>query len=169
MSRSTVRQAIATWLAPPAVAGINRVYTSHPALMTGFYGTSPGTTGGAVLAIHLAADTETRLAVGGPHSGKKRVDYSVELHVYFRSMAVAATDGSDPGEMAADALDTIIGNLKDRIRADRQAGTGYPAGAVWQWGEANFTGQYGELSQDGDGACSLWAVVKTDATEFLTT
>lgn len=169
MSRTTMRQALATWLAPPAVGGVNRVYTAFPTAMSGFYGSAPGSSAGAVLVVHLADESETRITIGGPHSGRKRVDYSVELHLYFVSITPTTVDGGDPGEMAADALDTIVGNLKDRIRADRQAGTGYPNGAVWQWGESNLDGRYGELSQPGDGSCSLWAQINTTATEFLTT
>lgn len=165
MSRATVRAAISSWLTG-AVSGINTVYSAFPAVMPGqaFFGSGPGVSSGAVAVVHIQSESETRVAFGGPTSGKKRVDYIVELHVFFRSITPAGLN-SDQAVDAADALDTIIDALKARIRADRTAGSP----DVWQWGEGQLSGQYGEPAMTGDGSVELWASITTQATEWLTT
>ena len=164
MSRATVRAAIAAWLAPPAVAGINTVYSDLPALIPGeaFFAGSVGATSGCVAALHIAGENESRKALGGATSGKKRVDYRLEVRLFYRSIVVPAA-GGDAGLIAGAEFDAIVEALKARIRADRTAGSA----AVWQWGETDLSVDSGELTQSAAGL-ELWAAVYTEVTEWIT-
>lgn len=165
MSRQTIRGAIADWLAPPNVAGINTVYRGFPSEIPGraFFG-GPGQLSGCVAIVYIAGEIETRKAMGGPTSGKKRVDYLIEIHLRYRTIRPPA-NGSDVGLDATDEFDNIVEALKARIRSDRTAGST----AVWQWGESDLGSRYGELVQDGAGGAIQWGAITTTATEWLTT
>lgn len=165
MSRATIRAAISAWLAPPNVTGINTVYRGFPTVVPGpafFNAATPGAMSGCVAMVFIAGETETRKAFGGPTSGQKRVDYDVEIHLRYRSVKPPAL-GSDAGLEATDDFDSIVDALKTRIRSDRTAGSGN----VWQWGEAELGGRYGELVQDGAGGAIQWGVISTIVTEWL--
>lgn len=166
MSRATIRAAVTAWLAPPNVTGINTVYRGFPAEIPGtaYFSATPGAMAGCVAIVFIAGEAEVRKAFGGPTSGKKRVDYTVEIHLRYRSVKPPGL-GSDVGLEATDDFDTIVENLKARIRADRTAGSS----AVWQWGESNLDGRYGESVQDGAGGVIQWGAIVTTATEWLTT
>jgi hypothetical protein len=58
MSRATIRAAMAAWLQPPAVAGINTVYRSLPKIIPGqaFFAGVTGVNSGCVAMIHVARD-----------------------------------------------------------------------------------------------------------------
>jgi hypothetical protein len=166
VSRATVRWAIADWLTGK-VDGINTVYSAAPALIPGDAFFPAGVAGvgyGAVCYVHIPVSAENRRALGGAYSGKKRVDHTVELHVLFRSIAPAVTAGGDRALDAADRFDTVIDNLVDVIRSDRNAGD---STAVWQWGE-NLNHRFGEPVANNT-AVEIWAVVTTTATEWATT
>lgn len=168
MSRKTVRAGIATWLRS-SVPGLNTVYAGLPRVIpaTAFFpAASTGQISGAVCCVHLPTDGESRVAVGGATGGWKRIDYTVELQLFFRRTAPAALNAGngatgDAGIVATAEFDDLVDAIKDRIRADRTA-----AGAVWQWGEARFSGRYGDLVERGD-ALDLWATLTTQATEFI--
>lgn len=165
MSRRTIRAALATYLTG-SVTGINTVYRGLPALIPGdafFPAPGAGNQTGCVLCVNILSDTEARKALGGATSGKKRVDYVVDLQLFFRSVQPAAIN-SDPALEATDAFDDIIENLKAKIRADRTANSAN----VWQWGEADLTGVYGE-PLSGDNGTEWWAAIRTEVTEWLTT
>lgn len=164
MSRATLRAGIQAWLSSQVV-GINTVYSAQPQLIpaSAFY--APGTFGassGCVAVIDILSETENRIALGGATSGWKRVDYQVGVQLFFRSTAPAPLN-QDAGQVAMAAFDTIIENLKLRIRADRTAG-----GTVWQWGEGSLIGTYGEMVAEGD-ARVAWAMIQTEVTEMTQT
>lgn len=165
MSRRTIRAAIAIYLTG-AVTGIPTVYRGLPALIPGdawFPSAGAGNQVGCVLCVNIISDTEHRVAVGGATGGKKRVDYVVDLQLFFRSVKPAPIN-SDAALEATDAFDDIIENLKAKIRADRTAASS----AVWQWGEADLTGVYGE-PYSGDNGTEWWASIRTEVTEWLNT
>lgn len=166
MSRATVRAGIATWLTGQ-VPGINTVYRGQRRIIpaTAFTKGQVGAPFGAVAMVHILNEAENRIAVGGAQAGWKRLDYQVEIQLFFRwtSPARSANTDSDSGLEATDAFDAIVDALKARIRADRTAG-----GTVWQWGEKRLTGRYGELVERGD-ALELWAGIATEVTEMLPT
>src|SRR4051812_17020786 len=115
MSRTTVRAGIGAWLTAN-VAGVNTFYVAMPRVIPGDAFFNPATYGGAagcVAIIDIMSDHEKRIALGGEHSGWKRVDYVVGLQLFFRQVAPAATTGGDSAIVAMQAFDTIIENLKN--------------------------------------------------------
>ena len=161
MSTQTVRNGIAAWLT--GVTGINTVMPSMHSVITekDYFAGQVGATFGAVAYVHIPTDNEKRIAFGGPISGKKRIDYQVEIHVLFMSTA-SPTVGQDQTGVAMDTFEDLIDNLKTRIRADRTAN-----GAVWEWGET-LTSVKGEPAQLGGGGIQIWGAISTQATEWIT-
>lgn len=159
-----MRAAIQTWLTPPAVAGINTVYRNIPKEIPGgaFFANVVGATSGCVACLHIPGEREERKAMGGATSGKKRIDYVLEIQLFYRNISVAGI-GDDVGLVAGDEFDSIIEALKVRIRSDRTAG-----GGVWQWGEADLHVDTGELNVSGLGGVECWGAVTTEVTEWIT-
>lgn len=165
MSRSTVRAAMAAWLVPQQLPGINTVYRGFPTIIPGgaFFPAVPGGGAGAVVVINVSSAREQRIAIGGAHGGQKRVDYVVEFHLFYRSTRKAPL-GGDAGLDMTDDFDQLIDALKTRIRADRTA----ESAAIWQWGEGELSDQIGEPRQTGHGL-EQWGKVRTQVTEWLFT
>ena len=164
MSRATVRTGIMSWLTGQ-VPGINTVYRTFPRSVpaTAFVAGQTGARYGAVASVHILSDAEQRIALGGATNGWKRLDYQIEIQLWFRWTGPVTDVGDDAGIEASDVFDTMVDTLKARIRADRTAG-----GTVWQWGEKRLTGRYGELVERGD-ALELWAGIVVEVTEMLPT
>lgn len=82
MTRALVRQAVAAFLAPPAVVNVGDVQ-AHPPKITpagNFYAMSPPGAGtGCVIRVFLADQHERRVALGGEHNGRKWRQYTVDL------------------------------------------------------------------------------------------
>lgn len=162
MSRATVRSAVATFFAPPAVSGLNYVFTSFPKRITGDQfrnGQSAGTKSGAVGVVHIISEREERIAIGGATSGKKWVHYTVEMQVYMHSVELLAED-------AMADFDTVIDNVKAHLRSDRWLND-YPV--IFEAGERELSGYYGEPKVLADGASEIWGAVRFEVSEVLTT
>lgn len=172
MSRATIRAATATWFGgrpqptrpsmyrDGPVAFLGTLWTSGPreALDEDFW---PGTgqVSGAVCTIHLVSSTEHREAMGGEHSGRKRVDYQVYLETYFRSRQPRVED-------ATEDLDTFLDSLVDRAREDRTWGVDDNTfGVIWQAGE-DITIDTGEPEWK-DNRLSIAVAVQTTVTEWI--
>lgn len=159
MSRGTARAGTAAWLGSGQVAGLNAVYTSFPKRLDGqafTAGQPPGTASGAVAVVFIAGEVESRLAIGGEHGGWKRIDYTIQVHIFHRS--------TEPDAQAAmDSFDGVVEALKVRLRADRTMG-----GVFWQEGELRLSGEYGEpqlLAQTTE----TWGQITFEATEMVAT
>jgi hypothetical protein len=162
MSRATVRAAVQAFFAAPAVAGLNNVYTSFPKRIPGgdFRLNQPsGTKSGAVGVVHLIDEREERIAIGGATSGKKWVHYTVELQVYCHSIEMHA-------ETAMAFFDTVIDGVKAHLRSDRWLDD-YPI--IFEAGERELMGIYGEPKVLADGASEIWGAVRFEVSEVLTT
>lgn len=162
MSRATVRSAVQTFFAPPAVSGLNEVYTSFPKRIPGGdfrKGQASGTKSGAVGVVHIISEREERIAIGGPTSGKKWVHYTVELQVYCHSIETHA-------ETAMAFFDSVIDGIKDHLRSDRWLND-YPV--IFEAGERELAGYYGEPRVLNDGASEVWGAVRFEVSEVLTT
>jgi hypothetical protein len=132
ISRAEVRSALATFFSPPAVAGLNKVYRAEPKVIQGqdfFAGAATGVGTGAVGVVHIEKESESRRALGGATSGKKRIDYEVAMILRFRSDLTSGT-------AAMDAYDTMVENFKVKLRSDRTIGSG----VVFSAGEAGEQG-----------------------------
>lgn len=160
MSRQTVRAAVASYFAAPAVSGLNKVFTSMPKRIEGTwfrYGQPAGTKTGAVAFVHLVSENEERRSIGGEHAGQKWVHYEVELQIYCHSIQAHSED-------AMADFDTVIDNVKALLRADRRLDD-YPV--IFEAGEKYLDGQYGEPKVLGDGATEIWGAVRFEVSEFI--
>jgi hypothetical protein len=133
MSRATVRAAITDYLLNYGVTNLSNVYP-FPAKLTPegefFQGEDPGHQSGAVIFLYLENQRESRIALGGPHDGRKQVEYQFILESYLRSTKKKSEDAGADNEAFLDSLVTAI-------RADRTAG--HP-GVVFSWGEGTING-----------------------------
>lgn len=162
MSRATVRSAVATYFAPPTVPGLNKVFTAMPKRIEGTwfrYGQPAGTWSGAVAVVHIESEDEERIAIGGEHSGKKWVHYSVALDIYSHSVQRHSED-------AMADFDTVIDGVKAALRADRRLND-YPV--IFEAGERLLAGEYGEPVVNADGSTEIWGRVRFEVSEVLTT
>lgn len=163
MSRQTVRESVAAFFAPPAVQGLNKVFTARPKRGEGTwyrYGQPAGTPSGAFAVVFIESEYEQRIAIGGEHSGKKRVFYTVRLDVYCHSVERHSED-------AMAFFDTVIDGIKDRLRSDRRLNN-YPI--IFEAGENELSGEYGDPVVSGtDGSTMMWGRVRFNVNEVLTT
>lgn len=177
MSRATMRTQIAQYLGGQLSPGQQYMYTGSPVtFLSTLYSSwvrvpwdedflpGIGAVSGSIVVIHLPRSLEKRAALGGEHSGKKRVDYTCALEIYFLSR-------QERSENAMADFDTLIDSLIDRIRADRTFGSGgLTDGQIWQAGE----GQQGiEIVHDEpsvkEGRFRLHGLVRLEVTEWQTT
>lgn len=116
MSAKTVRQAIADFIAPPNVVGVNTVHRSQPKIIpaTDFAG-ADGSGRGGVVVIHIGHQEDQILGHG---SGKfeRALTYHVDLILRYR-------DASGDAEACQDGFDDMAEALKARLRSDVALGT----------------------------------------------
>ncbi|WP_433465705.1 hypothetical protein [Spirillospora sp. CA-128828] len=114
---------------------------------------------GAVMSIHIAGDSERRIALGGPTSGFKARPVQLELWVFH----MARTSVS---ETAQADLDDLLDAIVDRIHSDRTLG-----GTVVEAGESprGITRNTGAVPQVEPGTpptIRQEAVISLDATIY---
>lgn len=162
MGRATIRAAVVDYFDPPACGFLNKLFTAHPKRIEGTwfrYGQPAGTNSGAVGVVHIVAETEERIAIGGEHYGQKWVHYDVELQLFMHSIHRHSED-------AMADFDTLIDNVKAHLRADRRLDD-YPV--VFEAGERSLTGEYGEPRVLSDGSTEIWGAVRFEVSEVVTT
>lgn len=162
MSRATVRSAVLNYFEPPTVAGLNKLFSAHPKRIEGTwfrFGQPAGTESGAVGVVHIVGEYEERIAIGGEHSGKKWVHYTVELQVFLHSVHRHSED-------AMNDFDAVIDGVKAALRADRRLDD-YPV--IFEAGEKALEGEYGEPRVLQDGSTEIWGAVRFEVSEILTT
>lgn len=162
MSRSTVRNAVVKYFEPPTVPGLNKIYSAAPKRIEGpsfRFGQPPGTESGAVGVVHLVNEYEERIAIGGEHSGKKWVHYTVEIQVFLHSVHRLSED-------AMTDFDAVIDGIKTALRADRRLND-WPV--IFEAGEKALEGEYGEPRVQQDGSTEIWGAVRFEVSEILTT
>ena len=157
--RTGVRATLYTFLLTPQIVTLNQIFTSFPKRINYQVGSTAGQLSRAAAVIYIAAENETRLAIGGATSGWKRVDYTIILQVYQHSLQRNSED-------AMVDFDTLIDNIKTRLRSDHRFGdtTGT---LVWQGAEPRITTRYGEPSTSNEGATETFAEIEFDATEMI--
>jgi hypothetical protein len=138
---------------------LNQVFTSFPKRINYQVGSTAGQLSRAAAVIYIQSESETRLAIGGATSGWKRVDYSVILQVFQHSLQRNAED-------AMTDFDTLVDNIKTRLRSDHRFGdtTGT---LVWQGAEPAINTTYGEPSTSNEGATETFAEIQFDVTEMI--
>ena len=159
VGRKQVRSTLASFIAPPAIDGINQVFTSFPKRIDFQVNSLPSQVNRCIAVIFIESETESRIAVGGAHSGWKRIDYTVVIQLFHHSLERLAED-------AMDNLDGIIDDLKDKLRSDHRFGD-TSGTLVWQAAEPVIDVSYGEpLSQKGN-SIETWASVRFTVTQMI--
>lgn len=135
MSRQTVRAQIAAYLTAGigTVEYLTNVYAYPPKTTAAgelIPQTIPGQDSGAVAYLHLTTQSEQRIALGGPTSGRKQVAYNLGIIIFQYGVNVET-------QVLGEENDKLLDSLVAYIRASRTAGTG---GAVFQWGEGTLAG-----------------------------
>ncbi len=157
--RVGVRNTLAAFISNPPITNLNQVFTSFPKRINYQVNSQPGQLTRSAVVIFIATETETRLAIGGAHSGWKRVDYTVVLQVYTHSLQRNA-------EAVMDDFDELIDNIKTRLRSDHNFGD--PTGnLVWQGAEPVINARYGEVSTTNEGASEVFAEIEFLVTEMI--
>jgi hypothetical protein len=157
--RKAVRSTLAAFIAPPRVDGINQVFTSFPKRIDFQVNSLPSQLNRCAAVIHIESERENRLAIGGAHSGIKKVDYAVAIQLFHHSMERNSED-------AMNDLDNVIENLKTVLRSDHQFGD--PSGTlVWQGAEPNISVDNGEPLSENGTSTEIWAVVRFDVTQMI--
>jgi hypothetical protein len=164
VSRANVRAAVAQWFDPGAVPGLFAIHRAEPKIIPGSdygleaFGTNVGNGSGAYAVVHIADERETRIAIGGAHSGMKHITYDVALVIHFRSVKPDAIE-------AMDDYDTLIEAVKQRLRADRNLGQ--PT-SVWQAGsDPGDIHIQSDLPAQDDGSVYIWSVMEFKVIEEI--
>jgi hypothetical protein len=126
-ARADARAALVSWLENADIVGLDRVYPTYP-LRWDFLTHGSGDHRCQV-SVDFEADGELRIAIGGEHSGKKRIDYLVCLDIFHRSTNPDTAVGMNN-------FDRILDELKERLRADRRLSA--DESVIWQAGEGGY-------------------------------
>ena len=128
---------------------------------------NPGLTEGAFMFVHLMNSHEQRIALGGPTSGQKWIEYDAILSLVFRSTAELSSD-------AGLANETMVDSIVAAIRSDRHAGA---AGTIFQWGEGgraggmdiDVTSYYPQQLHASQGATQILSTIKVKVAQIIYT
>jgi len=157
--RTGVRATLASFLATPQIVTLNQVFTSFPKRINFQVNSVAGQLSRAALVVFIQSENETRLAIGGATNGWKRVDYSIVLQVFHHSLQRNAED-------AMTDFDTLIDNIKTRLRSDHRFGDSTGT-LVWQGAEPIINATYGEPATVAEGATETYAELQFDVTEMI--
>lgn len=168
MGRRFIRNAIAAWFAPPAVLGLNTVYTAAPRWAPGtdfFTGAPAGTESGAIAFPHVEQSRRERIALQGPAPGGKMALYTVGLVVRFVSNAQQT-------QAAQDDHDDIIDAIVVRLEADKRLGTEGQPEQIFVAGEGGLTpgpdvDVQSDLPKQHGTQVTIWSVVRFEALEYI--
>ncbi len=135
MPKLTVTQAVYNYLEPSSsnIPNLGTVYTALPKVASEedlFTNTFPGLGVGATIYMFITKQYESRIALGGPHNGRKFRPYDMGLLIVFKSDLNQTVDGQT-------AFDEFIDSLTAWIQADRNAGD---PSVIFQWGEGGMHG-----------------------------
>jgi hypothetical protein len=157
--RTGVRATLATFLTTPQIATLNQVFTSFPKRINFQVNSTAGQLSRAAVVVFIQSENETRLAIGGATNGWKRVDYSIVLQIFHHSLQRNAED-------AMTDFDTLIDNIKTRLRSDHRFGDSTGT-LVWQGAEPIINATYGEPATVAEGATETYAELQFDVTEMI--
>lgn len=125
-------------------------------------GQPPGVGFGSVMVVWLVDGRETRIAVAGATSGRKKVRHMVQLHCFVRSK-------QDYAEDATDAAFGLFDAIRAHIQADRTCGSGgFEVGGfqVGEGTEPEFTWHM-EQGNSSEDVTDIYLLVTTDAVEII--
>lgn len=161
MSRAQVRSQLVSFLrSGTSIPDLNQVFSSFPKQINYQVGGQAGQKSRAAAVVFIERESESRIALGGATSGKKRVDYDVCIQVFHHSMQSNAED-------AMDDFDGTVDGVKDWLRSDHRFGDS-SGQLVWQGAEPVIDVEYSEPLTSERGATETWAVVRFQVTQIYT-
>lgn len=165
MSATTITAAIQSFLAP--TPGLTKLYKDAPWEMSGDNWQKAEIPGTPAF-IHLDNYSESRIALGGEHGGKKQVDYTVSLVLLYQYLIPSDLEGSDK-DVWVEGLNDLLDAVVDRMRSDRSFGCA-AAGPIFEAGNQD---QGIQISRDlphwdhGGGKVRAWVRVEFKVTEIV--
>lgn len=155
MSRQVVRAAVAAFLQPPNVAGLNHVWTSKPkdlGAVSYTQGQPPGTANGALGMVSITGQEERPITLDGAGGGRL-VTYQVQVEIFHRSIEPTA-------EAAMGHFDSVVDGLCSRLRSDPSLAAANPA--IISSAHESLAVEFGEpeLATPDGGAVDTWAAVR---------
>lgn len=127
-NRTLARRALRDWLMDGSVLHLDHVFLAHP-MRLDFNRYGADREYQCQIVIVFSEEGEMRMALGGEHSGQKRIDYLVNLEIYFRGLV------GEP-EQVIEVFDELINTLKSRIREDRRFEQDDTI--IWMAGEGSY-------------------------------
>jgi hypothetical protein len=168
MGRVFVRNAVAAWFAPPAVANLNTTYTSAERWMPGtdFFQNMPaGTASGAICFPYITDQHRRRITLQGAPPGGKMSYFTVDLVVRFASNQGVV-------HAAQDDHDALIDAIVVRLEADKRLGTDGQAEQIFMAGEGDTIDAAdihvrSDLPKLHRNQVTIWSVVTFVALEWI--
>ena len=168
MSRSTVREAVRSWIDSAQITTLNQTLSSFPKRLNFQVNSFPGQNSRAAAVVFIENETESRIAIGGVESmssggaglGWKRVDYGIALQVFHHSLQRNAED-------AMADFDNLMDAIKTRLRAGQHTLGDDDPSIIWQAAEPAIDVQYGEPLTNEGGATETWAAIRFTVTEMI--
>jgi hypothetical protein len=159
-SRAAVRSAIQSWILQGTIPNLNQVLTSFPKQINFQINASAGQLNRAVGVVHIASESESRVAIGGAYNGWKRVDYQIDFQIFHLSLEKKAETGMD-------SFDIVIDGVKNLLRGGAHT-LGLPDGSViWEAAEQSISANYGLPFTNDAGATEIWASVSFPVTQMI--
>ena len=160
-NRTLARRALRDWLVDGNIPYLDAVHMAHP-LRLDFNMHSQDSNHQCQIIIVFTEEGELRFALGGPHSGQKRIDYLVNLEIYFRSTL------SEP-EQVIEVYDDLIDAIKVRLREDRRLNQSDEV--IWQCGEGGYGIQcdfmIADNNQIGGEPIDHYALMRFEITQWI--
>lgn len=158
--RTQLRQILTNYLTPPAIDGINQVFSSMPKRINFQENALPSQINRCAAVIFIESESESRIAIGGADNGWKRIDYSVTIQLFHHSLERNAED-------AMADLDSTVDNLKQYLRSNGHRFGDESGEFIWQGAEPAIDASYGEpLSQKGN-SIETWASIRFIVTQMI--
>jgi len=169
VSAATVRAALKDYFADASIDGLNKVFGAPPYWADGSeWNLADNLGSGAIAAVHLASESETRVTLPAT-TGSKNVVYQVGLMVFYQYLLPSATLTPIEEDAWCGPLDDILDGVKARLRADPNCGM---PSVIWQAGldksgNPNITIQR-DLPRRLAGKVLSWNVVEFTVDEIVT-
>lgn len=161
VNRTLARRALRDWLTDGHIPWLDVVHLAHP-LRLDFNRYARDEHHQCQVVIVITEEGELRFALGGEHSGMKRIDYLVNLEIYFRSLL------PEP-EAVIEAFDDLVEAIKVRIREDRRLEQ--PDTVIWQIGEGGYGIQcdymIADNNQIGSEPIEHYALMRFEITQWI--
>ncbi len=168
MGRKFVRNAVAAWMAPPAIAGLGTTYTGMERWMPGadfYHQMAAGTPSGAICFPYITDQHRTRITLQGAPPGGKMAYYSVDLVVRFASNQSVV-------HLAQDDHDALIDAIVVRLESDKLIGTAGQPEQVFMAAEGNAVDGAdvrvrSDLPKLVNNQVAIWSVVNFEVLEWI--